>query len=148
MEKIKVLLFAANPPGTDRLDLGREVREIDEEIRQGEYRDCLELIFVPGARPVDLLRKLNKEQPHIVHFSGHGSGDATIFLEQEDEDDPNAARPLRSGRDMKRVSEGEILTVRLRQAEVLGNTGKQVSHTSPRANPTSKGASLEGGSRV
>ena len=54
MEKIKVLFFAANPPGTERLDLSREFREIDEEIRYGEYRDCLELIFVPGPRPVDL----------------------------------------------------------------------------------------------
>jgi hypothetical protein len=91
MEKIKVLIFAANPPGTDRLDLGREFREIDEEVRHGEYRDSLEVIFVPGARPKDLLRKLNKERPQVVHFSGHGSGDEIIFLEQEDENQQDAA---------------------------------------------------------
>jgi WD40 repeat protein len=104
MEKIKVLIFAANPPGTDRLDLGREFREIDEEVRHGEYRDSLEVIFVPGARPKDLLRKLNKERPQVVHFSGHGSGDEIIFLEQEDENQQDAAptsTSLRSGRDMK-----------------------------------------------
>jgi WD40 repeat protein len=107
MEKIKVLIFAANPPGTDRLDLGREFREIDEEIRHGEYRDALELIFVPGARPKDLLRKLNKERPQIVHFSGHGSEEA-IFFEDEDENEQDAAtRSLRSDRDMKRADAAE-----------------------------------------
>ena len=32
MDKIKVLLFAANPRGTAPLDLPREFREIDEEV--------------------------------------------------------------------------------------------------------------------
>jgi hypothetical protein len=35
METIKVLLFAANPRGTAPLDLSREFRAIDEEIRPG-----------------------------------------------------------------------------------------------------------------
>ena len=83
MGKIKVVLFAANPPGTELLDLPREFREIETEIRVGEYRDALELIFVPGARLVDLLRKLNDARPQIVHFSGHGSLDAEILLEDE-----------------------------------------------------------------
>ena len=106
MEKIKILLFAANPLGTDRLDLGREFREIDEEIRQGEYRDNLELILVPGARLVDFLRKLNKDRPQIVHFSGHGGSDASLMLEcDEEEREPGS---WRSGtvRDMKQVYGG------------------------------------------
>ncbi len=57
MEKIKILLFAASPSGTDALDLNREFREIDEEIRQGEFGENLELILVPGARLVDFLRR-------------------------------------------------------------------------------------------
>jgi WD40 repeat protein len=81
MEKIKVLLFAANPRGTASLDLPRECREIEDEIRIGEYRDALEVVVVLGARPVDLLRRLNEVRPHIVHFSGHGSSDAEILLE-------------------------------------------------------------------
>ena len=38
MEKIKVLLFAANPRGTAPLDLPREFREIDEEVRRSPFR--------------------------------------------------------------------------------------------------------------
>ena len=72
MEKIKVLLFAANPRGTAPLDLPREFREIDEEVRLSTFRRAVELILVPGTRPVDLLRKLNENQPQVVHFSSHG----------------------------------------------------------------------------
>jgi hypothetical protein len=57
---IKVLLFAANPRGSAPLDLPREFREINEEIRLSTFRDAMELILVPDTRPVDLLRKLNE----------------------------------------------------------------------------------------
>ena len=65
MEKIKVLLFAAKPRGTAPLDLPREFREIDEEVRLSTFRSAVELILVPGTRPVDLLRKLNENQPQV-----------------------------------------------------------------------------------
>src|SRR5262245_43176267 len=81
---IKVLLFAANPRGTASLDLPREFREIDEEVRLSTFRDAMELVLVPGARPVDLLRKLNECQPQVVHFSSHGSP-SEIVLESGDE---------------------------------------------------------------
>ncbi len=103
MQKIKVLLFAANPRGTDPLDLNREFREIDEEIRLGEFRAAMELIFVPGTRVVDLLRKLNQTHPHIVHFSGHGNIDEEIILESGEGDlassDSTRSSPVR---DMRR----------------------------------------------
>jgi hypothetical protein len=93
--KIKILLFAANPHGTTPLDLHREFREIDEEIRLGEFRDALELIVVPGTRLVDLLRKLNEAHPDIVHFSGHGNIDEEIILESR-EGQPVAQDPTGS----------------------------------------------------
>ena len=49
---IEVLLFAANPRGTAPY-LPREFREIDEEVRLGTFRSAVELILVPGTRPVD-----------------------------------------------------------------------------------------------
>ena len=106
MEKFRVLLFAANPIGTTPLDLPREFREIDEEVSRGTFRDIVELVFVPGTRPVDLIRKLNENQPQVVHFSSHGNPDEIVL---ESEEDANAA--IRSGgaarltddRDMKLV---------------------------------------------
>jgi WD40 repeat protein len=85
METIKVLLFAANPHGTTPLDLAREFRAIDEEVRMGPFRHALELILVPGTRPKDLLRQLNENQPQVVHFSSHGELDHLV-LESGDEE--------------------------------------------------------------
>jgi WD40 repeat protein len=109
MDKIKVLLFAANPRGTAPLDLAREFREIDEEIRLSAFRSAVELILVPGTRPVDLLRKLNENQPQVVHFSSHGSPDE-IILESGEAEAPGAyGFSIRSGdeRDMKTVRPDE-----------------------------------------
>src|SRR6516162_9645954 len=98
MATIKVLLFAANPQGTAPLDLAREFREIDEEVGRGKYRNAIELILVPGTRPVDLLRKLNENLPQIVHFSSHGNPDEIILEsgEQETEDSGSAIAGARS----------------------------------------------------
>jgi WD40 repeat protein len=112
MATIKVLLFAANPHGTAPLDLPREFREIDEEVRMGPFRTAVELILVPGARPVDLLRKLNENRPQVVHFSSHGNPDE-IVLESGDD---AADAPGLSGvgmrstdeRDMKSVGPGAV----------------------------------------
>jgi hypothetical protein len=101
--KIKVLFFAANPRGTDPLDLNREFREIDQEVRFGEYRDALELVIVPGTRLIDLLRKLNEVHPNIVHFSGHGNIDEEIILESGQGDQAISKTERRSVvRDMRR----------------------------------------------
>ena len=102
-EKVKVLIFAANPRGSDPLDLHREFREINEEIRLGEFRDALELIIVPGTRLVDLFRKLNEDHPHIVHFSGHGNIDEEIILESGEEELTFPDSTKSSARDMQRL---------------------------------------------
>ncbi len=107
METIKVLLFAANPPGTAPLDLAREFREIDEEVGRSPFRSAVELILVPGTRPVDLLRKLNENQPQVVHFSSHGDPDEIVLESDDPEADASglAGSSLRSAdeRDMKKV---------------------------------------------
>jgi WD40 repeat protein len=85
METIKVLLFAANPHGTLPLDLSREFREIDDEVSRGPLRQAVKLILVPGARPVDLLRKLNENQPEVVHISSHGNPDELVLESANDQ---------------------------------------------------------------
>ena len=79
MQTIKILFFGASPRGTAPLDLTGEFREIDEEVSRGAYREALTLILVPGTRPVDLFRKLNENQPQVIHFSSHGNADEIII---------------------------------------------------------------------
>jgi WD40 repeat protein len=129
MQKIKVLLFAASPRGTARLDLPREFREIDEEIRRGKFRDDIELILVPGTRPVDLLHKLNESQPQIVHFSSHGSPGA-IFLEAEAGEHGEAWELL--GIAMRSDPERDMTTTgrdRLEEAEAIRGEPQPVRET-------------------
>ena len=124
MEKIKVLLFAANPRGTAPLDLPREFREIDEEVRLSTFRSAVELILVPGTRPVDLLRKLNENQPQVVHFSSHGSPDEIILESGEGEDSEPYAPSLRSTdeRDMKKLRPDEVESLGPGQPQVVSKS--------------------------
>src|SRR5262249_41534157 len=84
VNKIKILIVSANPDGTARLNLDREVREIEEKIRAAEHRDAIELITKWAVRPDDLLQALNQHKPHVVHFTGHGSATDEILLLDND----------------------------------------------------------------
>src|ERR1051326_2072302 len=80
-EKIKVLFLSANPVSTGLLRIDEEAREIRESIARSEYRDSFELILQGVVGPTDLQETLLRYQPQIVHFSGFGSKEQGIILE-------------------------------------------------------------------
>jgi hypothetical protein len=80
-EQIKILFLSANPKDISRIRLDEEVREVDQKIRMGEFRDQLTLIPHFAVRPGDLQETLLRHQPHVLHFSGHGSATQGIVLE-------------------------------------------------------------------
>jgi hypothetical protein len=78
--KIKILYLAANPIDTGHLQLQEEAREFETRIRQGLHREAFEVTHYLAVRPPDLLRGLQELQPHVLHFSGHGSfGNEIVF---------------------------------------------------------------------
>ncbi|HXQ74058.1 MAG TPA: CHAT domain-containing protein [Pyrinomonadaceae bacterium] len=80
IENTRILFLSANPWTTSRILVDEEAREIFERIQEGPYRDRFELHKHVATRPIDLQRLLLLYQPHIVHFSGHGSkGQKLIF---------------------------------------------------------------------
>ena len=83
MNKIKVLLLAANPVDAETLRIGTAVRNIFDEIDSSELREMFEVVPHLAMRPSDLQRFLLKYQPDIVHFSGHGTSDGEIVFEDE-----------------------------------------------------------------
>jgi hypothetical protein len=83
MNKVKVLFLAANPVGTAQLQLDQEIRGITAKVRAAAYRDALELISCWAVRPDDLLQAFLQHQPHIVHFSGHGTRTDQILLQDQ-----------------------------------------------------------------
>ena len=70
--KVGILAFAANPLGDLKLD--EEIRAVEEELEQSTYRTEIEFRYQLATRRGDLIEKLDKYRPRIVHFSGHGSG--------------------------------------------------------------------------
>jgi len=83
-ERIRVLMLAANPLGTDRLAIDEEARQIAERLRLSRDRDAFDLITAWAVRPLDLLQQLNDHRPQVVHFSGHGGGAGEILLSAGD----------------------------------------------------------------
>ena len=80
MHKSKILFLAASPSDMTPLGLDEESRAIGQKLRASERRDSLELITKWAVRPDDLLDYLNEFQPHVVHFSGHGTDQQQIVL--------------------------------------------------------------------
>lgn len=80
-EKINVLFLASNPTDLSSLRLDQEIRLIHAKIRASEYRDSINLQSRWAVRSNDILQAINEVQPHIIHFSGHGSSDHDIVLE-------------------------------------------------------------------
>ncbi len=78
---IRILFLAANPRQTDRLQLDQEIRLIEERLRLADYRAAFALEQHHAVRQSDLAEFLLRYQPHIVHFSGHGSAQGEIVLE-------------------------------------------------------------------
>jgi hypothetical protein len=78
---IKILFLAANPKDTVTLRLDEEVREIEHKIMLAQKKDQLLLIKKGAVRTSDLQLYLNQEKPTIIHFSGHGTTEGKIVLE-------------------------------------------------------------------
>lgn len=91
--KIKILFLAANPKDTNRIRLDEEIRVIDQAIRQTEFRQAFEIKQHWAVRVADIQGYLLRYQPHIVHFSGHGSRENEIMLEDKN----GASHPVSKG---------------------------------------------------
>ena len=80
-ETVKILVLAANPFETTRLQLDEEIHEIDDRLRKVEFRDQFLLIPHLAVRYSDITELLLRHSPQIVHFSGHGNRKGEIILE-------------------------------------------------------------------
>ena len=77
-KEVTVLLLGANPDG--RLNLDEEVRQIEQKMRQGEFRDSIRFLAKSAVRLDDIIEYMNRINPTIVHFCGHGTKDKEVIL--------------------------------------------------------------------
>lgn len=73
----KVLILATNPPDTEHLNLGEEVRRIREALKPPS---AFEVHDAQAARIEDLEDLLMELRPRYVHFCGHGQGDSGLVF--------------------------------------------------------------------
>ncbi|MBW4480040.1 MAG: alpha/beta hydrolase [Tolypothrix brevis GSE-NOS-MK-07-07A] len=75
-----ILVLAANPIGTDRLQLEEEANRIRLRLREGEVGKNYIVKVERAVQVEDLSKYLLQYQPLILHFSGHGSPSGEIIL--------------------------------------------------------------------
>jgi hypothetical protein len=80
-ERIVVLFLASNPTDQVQLRLDEEARAISEMIRKSKHRDAVQFETEWAVRAADVLQAINEHQPRIVHFSGHGSNQDEVVLQ-------------------------------------------------------------------
>lgn len=93
-EKINILFLSANPDitlpdGTEqsKLKLDKEAREIKESITKSLNRDSINFETRWALRTSDLFQAINEVNPTIIHFSGHGTENGELIL-QDNSDQP------------------------------------------------------------
>lgn len=75
------LLLYASPKQTRPLQLVEEFRLIQDNLERIDAD--IKLVNIGKVRKHDLNEKFSHYRPVLVHFSGHGSGDGEIVLEDE-----------------------------------------------------------------
>ena len=63
--------------------MDEEVREIDAGLKRAKKREEFNLRQCWAVRVRDISQALLDFEPHIVHFSGHGSGNDGLALEDK-----------------------------------------------------------------
>ncbi len=111
MDRLKILLFAANP--FRDLNLDEEIRCIREAVGSAGQRGIM-LVPFTATRPGDLIDAIDDERPQVVHFCGHGirsRGDAQRDHDTNRSGDEQEA--VRTGRDLIATPEnqGAILVI-------------------------------------
>lgn len=81
-----ILVLAANPKATSVLRLAEAVRKLQTGLARSQNRDRFRIEQRWATTPMDVRRALLDCQPQIVHFIGHGLGDAASTY------DPNTPR--------------------------------------------------------
>jgi hypothetical protein len=92
--KTRILFLGVSPTNLQRLHLDEEVHAIDRALTSAALGSRCELVQKWAVRVSELHEYLLSTKPTIVHFSGHGSADRTIALQNDD----GTTRPVSADR--------------------------------------------------
>ena len=75
----KILVIGGNTPQRSKLDIQKEVNRIKRELREGGRYAELDVRQQTGQPLQELTTSLMREEPQILHFSGHASDEGLSF---------------------------------------------------------------------
>lgn len=78
--KHKVLFMTANPKDTQAIQLTKEYKEVETLQHVMDQQDRYEVKLVPNTSTQEFMQRIMAEQPRILHFSGHGTGQAGLIF--------------------------------------------------------------------
>lgn len=81
--KIKIVFLGASPANENRLRIDEEARDIERSLDGTPYRQSFEFVTQWAVRIEDIQLALLNHKPHIVHFSGHGTQDQGVVIEDK-----------------------------------------------------------------
>lgn len=79
----KILFLTANPKDSTPLRLEEELRKVKDELSKTTARDSFKLISESAVKVSTITLAMQKHNPEILHFSGHGTGSDGIVVEDE-----------------------------------------------------------------
>ncbi len=79
--KLAILFLTADPSDATRLRVGQEIRDVQERLQVAKLREKFTLIQRTSVRASDITQAILDTEPHIVHFSGHGTSDGELCFE-------------------------------------------------------------------
>lgn len=80
---VKILFLRADPSNTARLRLGQESRAIKDCLEKATEYVTYQLEQLESVRVSDLTKVIFRIKPRIIHFSGHGTNNGELCLENE-----------------------------------------------------------------
>jgi hypothetical protein len=81
---INIVFLSSNPDPNSPLAVDKEYRRILKAIESTKYRDKLKMIPLPDAHITDLPLILRRNEPTIVHFSGHGTETGQLLMKDDE----------------------------------------------------------------
>jgi hypothetical protein len=77
---LRILFIFTNPIDNERLRIDAEVNKIHKRIQRSLHSDSIRFFIRFALEPGDIPQFILEIEPHVVHFSGHGTKSAEILI--------------------------------------------------------------------